>query len=101
MGHNRDLDNTIWEKVFKNRMFRELPPSTRTQLSFTSLTMGLTMRGYRPGFGTKFDWSLQSKVIGTSDHFRYLGVVGETTMTSWAMSFYFLLDSYDSNPPYM
>jgi hypothetical protein len=33
------------------------------------------------------------KVMGISDHFRYSGVAGETTMTSRAMSFYFLLDS--------
>jgi hypothetical protein len=54
---------------------------------------GLVMRGYRPGFGTKFGWSLWSKVMGTSNHFRYSEVVGETTMTSRAMSFCFVLDS--------
>jgi hypothetical protein len=70
-----------------------------TQLSLTSLTMGLTIRGYRPGFGIKSRWSLRSKVMGTSDYFRYSGVVGETAMTSRAVSFYFLLDSYDSGPP--
>jgi hypothetical protein len=55
--------------------------------------MGLTMRGYRPGFGTKFRWSLRSKVMETSDHLRYSGVVGETVMTSRVMSFCFRLDS--------
>jgi hypothetical protein len=99
LGHNRDLDKPIWSKVFKNRMFRELPPSMRTRLSLTSLTMGLTMRGYCPSFGTKSWWSLRSKVMGTSDHLCYLGVVGETDMTSRAVSFYFLLDSYESGPP--
>jgi hypothetical protein len=56
-------------------MFMELPPSTRTQMSFTSLTMGLTMRGYRPDFSIKPGWLLWSKVMGTSDHFRYSGGV--------------------------
>jgi hypothetical protein len=42
------------------------------------------MRGYRPDFGKKFGWSLRSKVMGTSDHFRYSEVAGETAMTSWA-----------------
>jgi hypothetical protein len=40
LGHRRDLDNPIWLKVLRNRMFKELPPSTRTQSSLTSLTMG-------------------------------------------------------------
>jgi hypothetical protein len=57
------------------------------------------MRGYRLGFGTKSRWSLRSKVMGTLDHFSYSGVAGETAMISWAMSFYFLLDLYDSGPP--
>jgi hypothetical protein len=65
-------------------MFRELPPSTRTRLSLTSLTMGLTMRAYYPDFDTKSGWLLQLKVVGTSDHLRYSGVVGETAMTSRA-----------------
>jgi hypothetical protein len=71
----------------------------RTQLRLMSLTMGLTMRGYRPGFGTMSGWSLRSKVMGTLDHLRYSGVAGETAMTSRAVSFYFLLDSYESGPP--
>jgi hypothetical protein len=99
LGHSIALDNPIWSKVFKNRMFRELPPSMRTQLSFTSLTMGLTTGGYHPVFGTKSEWSLRSKVMGISYHLRYLGVAGETTMTSQAMSFCFLLDSYESGLP--
>jgi hypothetical protein len=65
----------------KNRMLRELPLSTRTQLSMSSLTMGLTIRGYRPDFGIKYEWSLRSKVMETSDHFRYSRVAGETDMT--------------------
>jgi hypothetical protein len=36
----KDLDNLIRSKVFRNKMFRELPPSMRTQLSLTSLMMG-------------------------------------------------------------
>jgi hypothetical protein len=100
LGHNADLDNPIWQIVFKNRMFRELPHSRRTQLSFTSLTLGLTMRGYCLSFCTKFEWSLQLKLMGTSDHLRYSGVAGETAMTSRAVSFYFLLDSYESGAPY-
>jgi hypothetical protein len=40
LGCSRDLDNPIWSKVFRNIMFKELPPSTRTQLSLTSLMMG-------------------------------------------------------------
>jgi hypothetical protein len=99
LGRNKDVDKPIRLKVFKNRMFRELPPSTRTQLSLTSLTMGLTMRGYHPRFSTKSGWSLRSKVMGTRDHLRYSGVAGETAMASWAMSFYFLLDSYEPEPP--
>jgi hypothetical protein len=71
----------------------------RTRLSLTYLTMGLTMRGYSPGFGTKFGWSLRSKVMGTSDHLRYPGASGDTAMTTQAVSFYFLLYSYESGPP--
>jgi hypothetical protein len=56
------------------------------------------MRGNCPGYGTKSGWSLRSKVMGTSDHFRYSGVVGETAMTSQAVSFYFLVDSYEPGP---
>jgi hypothetical protein len=76
LEHSRDLDNPIWLKVFRNRMFKELAPYRRTRLRLTSLTMGQTMRGYRPGFGTKSRWLLRSMVIGTSDHFRYSGVAG-------------------------
>jgi hypothetical protein len=36
--------------------------------------------------------------MGTSDHLRYSGVVAEIVMTSQAVSFYFLLDSYDLGP---
>jgi hypothetical protein len=93
LGHNGDLDNPIWSNVFKNRMFRELPPSIRTRLNLMSLMMGLTIRGYRLGFGIKSGWSLWSKMMETSNHFRYVGVVGETSMTSWVVSCYFLLDS--------
>jgi hypothetical protein len=99
IGRSRALDNPIWSKVFKNRIFRELSTSTRTQLSLISLTMGLTMIGYHPSFGTKLGWSLWSKVMGTSDHLRYSGVAGETAMTSRVVSLCFLLDSYDSGPP--
>jgi hypothetical protein len=99
LGHNKDLNNPIWSKVFKNRMFRELPPLTWTRLGLTCLTMGLTMRGYCPSFGTKSRWSLWSKAMGTSDHLRYSKVVSETAMTSRAVSFCFLLDSCESRPP--
>jgi hypothetical protein len=71
--HKRDLDIPIWSKVFRKRRLRELPPSTRTQLSLTSFTMGQTTSGYCPNFGIKSRWSLQSKVMGTSDHLRYSG----------------------------
>jgi hypothetical protein len=57
----------------------------RTQLSLTSLTMGQTMRGYRPSFGTKYGWLLWSNVMGTTNLLRYSGVLGETTMTSQAV----------------
>jgi hypothetical protein len=82
LEHSKDLDNPIWSKVFRNIIFRELPPLMRTQLSLTYLTMGQTMRGYHLSFGTKSGWSLRSKVMGTSDHLKYSGVVGETSMTS-------------------
>jgi hypothetical protein len=55
--------------------------------------MVLTIRGYWPDFGIKSRWSLRLKVMGTSDHFRYSGVAGETAMTSQAVSFYFLFGS--------
>jgi hypothetical protein len=93
LGRSTDMESPIWLKVFKNRMFRELPPSMRTQLSLTSLMMGLRIKGYRPNFEMKSTWSLWLKVIGTLDEFRYSGVAGDTTMTSWAVSFCFLLDS--------
>jgi hypothetical protein len=32
---SRDLGNPIWLKVFRNKMFKELPPLTRTRLSLT------------------------------------------------------------------
>jgi hypothetical protein len=82
LGHNIDLDNPISSKVFRNRMFREQLPMMRTRLSLTSLMMGQTMIGYHPGFAIKSRWSLQSKVMGTSDYLRYSGVVVETAMTS-------------------
>jgi hypothetical protein len=63
LGRSADLDNPIWSKVFKNKIFRELPPSTRTRLSLTSLMMGLTIRVCQPDFGIKSGWSLQSKVM--------------------------------------
>jgi hypothetical protein len=65
----------------------------------SSLTMGLTIRGYRPDFGIKYEWSLRSKVMETSDHFRYSRVAGETDMTYQVVSFGFLLDSEESSPP--
>jgi hypothetical protein len=58
LGHNKDLDNPIWSKVFRNIMFKELPPLTRTQLSLIFLMMGQTMRGYCLDFGIKSGWSL-------------------------------------------
>jgi hypothetical protein len=80
-------------------MFRELPLLTRAQLRLTSLTMGLTIRGYCPGYGTKSGWSLRSKLMGTSDDSTYSGgVAGETAMTSRVVSFCFLLDSYYLGP---
>jgi hypothetical protein len=82
LGCSRDLDNPIWLNVFRNIMFRELPPSMRTRLSLTSLMMWLTIIGYRPGFGMMSKCSLWSKVMGASEHLRYSGVVGETAMTS-------------------
>jgi hypothetical protein len=65
-------------------MFRELPPSMRR--------MGLMIEGYRPSFRMKFGCSLRSKVIGTSDHFRYSGMVGPIAMTFQVVCFCFLLD---------
>jgi hypothetical protein len=52
-----------------------------------------------PGFGTMSGWSLQSKVMGTSNHLRCSRVASETVMTSRAVSFCFLFDSYESGPP--
>jgi hypothetical protein len=65
----------------------------KTQLSFSSLMMGQTMRGNCPGLGKKSVWSLRPKVMGTSDHLRYTGLAGETAMTSRAVSFCFRLKS--------
>jgi hypothetical protein len=73
LGPNTDLDNPIWWKIFKNRMFKELPPLIRTQLSLICFMMGLIVTGYRPYFGTESEWLLQLKVMGTSNHFRYSG----------------------------
>jgi hypothetical protein len=53
LKHSTDLESPIWSKVFKNRMFKELPPLMRTRLSLTSLMIGLTIKGYRPSFGMK------------------------------------------------
>jgi hypothetical protein len=50
LGCRRDLDNPIWLNVFRNRKFRELPPSMRTRLSMTSLMMGLTGQGIPAGW---------------------------------------------------
>jgi hypothetical protein len=58
-----DLGKPIWSNVSRNRMLTKLPPSTRTQMSSTSMMMGLTISGYRPDFGMKSGWSFQS--IGT------------------------------------
>jgi hypothetical protein len=77
---------------------RELPPYTSTQLSLTSFMMGQTTRGYHPSFGIKSGWSPRSKIMGTSDHLRYSRVAGLTAMTSRAVSFCFLVGSYESGP---
>jgi hypothetical protein len=45
LGRNVDLGSPIYSKVFKNKMYREFPPSMSTQLSFTSFMIGLTIRG--------------------------------------------------------
>ena len=50
-GSNSAYENPIWSYVFKNRMLSELPPSTRTRLSATSLMLGVTNSRYLPGFG--------------------------------------------------
>jgi hypothetical protein len=71
-----DLDSPIWSKVFRKRMLRELLPSTSTQLSLTSFTMGHTTRGNCHVFVIKSRWSPRSKVMGTLDHLRYWGVGG-------------------------
>jgi hypothetical protein len=73
LGCSADLDNPIWTKVFRNRMFKELPPSTRTRLSLYSLMMGPTVRWYHPSFGTKSGWLLHSKVMGIVDHYGTWG----------------------------
>jgi hypothetical protein len=52
-----------------------------------------------PSFGIKSGWSPQLKVMGTLDHLRYSGVAGPTAKTSRAVSFFFLLGSYESGPP--
>jgi hypothetical protein len=69
-------------KSLQKRRSRELLPSTSTRLSLMSFTMGQTTRGYIPGFGIKYVCSPRSKVMETSDHISYSGVVGLTTMTS-------------------
>src|SRR6266508_1058828 len=46
-------------------------------------------------------WSARPKEIGASDHLRYLGVAGITALISRAVSFFFHLDSYASDPPYI
>jgi hypothetical protein len=38
--HSKDLDNSIWSKVFRNRMFRELPPLARTRFELDILDPG-------------------------------------------------------------
>ena len=48
-------------------------------------------------------WSARSKVMGTSDHFRYVGATGMTALISQVVSFCFRfrLDSYAADPPYI
>jgi hypothetical protein len=43
LGCSADLGRPIWSNVFRKMMFRELPLSTSTQLSFTSLIIRLTI----------------------------------------------------------
>jgi hypothetical protein len=44
-------------------------------------------------------WSLQSKVIGTSDHFRYDGFAGSALKTSRQMSFSRRVEGLADDPP--
>src|SRR5207237_9656758 len=46
-------------------------------------------------------WSARPKVIGASDHLRYLGVAEVIALISRVTSFCFRLDSYASDPPYI
>jgi hypothetical protein len=100
LGCSRDLDNPIWSKVFENKIY--IQGSTdidEDSVELDILDNGANYEKIPPWRWQKVGVALWSKVIGTSDHLRYLGVAGETAMTSWAMSFCFLLDSYDSGPP--
>src|SRR5438105_6992744 len=46
-------------------------------------------------------WSDPSKVIGASNHLRYLGVTGVTALIFREVSYCFRLDSYAADPPYI
>jgi hypothetical protein len=52
---------------------RRVNDSSQSNQGTDHLISQLIMRGYPSGFGIKSGWSLRSKVMGTSNHFRYSG----------------------------
>ena len=57
-------------------MLRPLPPSISTLVSRFVPTIGLTISGYLPSYGTLSGWSVRSKVMADSDHRRKVGAAG-------------------------
>ena len=63
--------------------------------------IGFTMRGKHPGCEMWSGWSFLSNVIVVFDHFKKARIVlpRAAALTSLAISFYRLLDSYATGPP--
>ena len=72
--------HTRWLPMASNvsayMMLRLLPPSISTLVSHFVPMIGSTMSGYHPSYGMLSEWSVRSKVMADSDHWRKEGAAG-------------------------
>ena len=62
--------------VLAYMMLRSLPPSISTLVCHFVPMIGLTTSRYHPGCGMHSGWSVRSKVMADSDHWRKVGMAG-------------------------
>jgi hypothetical protein len=76
-----------------------LAPSIKILWIRLDLNKRATISGQAPGCGTWSGWSLRSKVIGTSNNFRYDSIVDSVLKTSHRISFSRRLEGRAGDPP--